>query len=234
MTSAGRQRTRASAASRRSSSISTATRGRSTCCWRWRASRRSTSPRSRSWRWPTSTSPSSPRSAELRLEIAADYLVMAAWLAYLKSRLLLPEPPADDEARAPRSLAAALGHRLRLLAAMQRAGAALMARPLLGRDVFPRGAPEGLAEIDRSRSSGSSLYELLRAYGDGHRRSHERGADDRAPGLSLAGRGAAASAPFRRPCAGMARAGGFLPGGPARRHCSAARRWPRPLPRPSS
>ena len=80
----------------------------------------------------------------LRLEIAADYLVMAAWLAYLKSRLLLPEPPADDDGPSGEELAAALSHRLRLLEAMQRAGAALMARPQLGRDVFLRGAPEGL------------------------------------------------------------------------------------------
>src|SRR6201981_233650 len=84
------------------------------------------------------------RQRRLRLEIAADYLVMAAWLAYLKSRLLLPEPPAEDEGPPGAELEAALRHRLQLLAAMQRAGAALMARPLLGRDVFARGAPEGL------------------------------------------------------------------------------------------
>ena len=71
---------------------------------------------------------------------------MAAWLAYLKSRLLLPEPPADDDGPSGEELAAALAHRLRLLEAMQRAGAALMARPQLGRDVFARGAPEGLAD----------------------------------------------------------------------------------------
>ncbi len=59
----------------------------------------------------------------LRLEIAADYLVMAAWLAYLKSRLLLPEPPAEDDGPSGDELAAALRHRLRLLEAMQRAGA---------------------------------------------------------------------------------------------------------------
>ena len=106
---------------------------------------------------------------ELRLEVAADYLVMAAWLAYLKSRLLLPQPPADNEPDAA-ALSAALGHRLKLLAAMQTAGSRLMARPLLGRDVFPRGAPEGLAEtaVPIWRLG---LYELLRAYGDGRRRS---------------------------------------------------------------
>ena len=85
----------------------------------------------------------------LRLEIAADYLVMAAWLAFLKSRLLLPEPPADDEGPSGEEMAAALTHRLQVLAAMQRAGAALMERPLLGRDVFARGAPEGIPRIDR-------------------------------------------------------------------------------------
>src|SRR5438309_10850378 len=71
------------------------------------------------------------RARQLRLEIAADYLVMAAWLAYLKSRLLLPEPPDDDEPGAA-ELAAVLEHRLRLLEAMQTAGIRLMARPRLG------------------------------------------------------------------------------------------------------
>jgi segregation and condensation protein A len=107
----------------------------------------------------------------LRLEIAADYLVMAAWLAYLKSRLLLPEPPADDDSPSGEELASALSHRLRLLEAMQRAGTALMARPQLGRDVFLRGAPEGLPSIDRPEYR-LNLYELLVAYGEGHRRQH--------------------------------------------------------------
>ena len=104
----------------------------------------------------------------LRLEIAADYLVMAAWLAYLKSRLLLPEPPKDDEPRAD-ELAAALRHRLQLLEAMQRAGAALMARPQLGRELYLRGDPEGLPTINRPVYE-LSLYELLTAYGEQHRR----------------------------------------------------------------
>ena len=108
----------------------------------------------------------------LRLEIAADYLVMAAWLAYLKSRLLLPEPPADD-GPSGEELAAGLRHRLQLLAAMQRAGGALMARPLLGRELFLRGRPEGLPQIDRPVYE-LSLYELLAAYGEGHRRRHAR------------------------------------------------------------
>jgi segregation and condensation protein A len=106
---------------------------------------------------------------QLQLEIAADYLVMAAWLAYLKSRLLLPEPPDDDTGPSAADLAEALSHRLRLLEAMQRAGAALMTRPQLGRDVFIRGAPEGFDTIDRSVFE-LSLYDLLKAYGDSHRR----------------------------------------------------------------
>jgi segregation and condensation protein A len=104
----------------------------------------------------------------LRLEIAADYLVMAAWLAYLKSRLLLPEPP-PEEGPSGEELATALAHRLRLLAAMQRAGGALMALPQLGRDVFRRGAPEGLTSIDCPVYD-VSLYDLLSAYAQGHRR----------------------------------------------------------------
>ena len=94
---------------------------------------------------------------------------MAAWLAYLKSRLLLPEPPADDDGPERRGAGGGLRHRLQLLAAMQRAGGALMARPQLGRDVFLRGAPEGLPPVDRPVYA-LSLYELLAAYGDGHRR----------------------------------------------------------------
>ncbi|MBV9861120.1 MAG: segregation/condensation protein A [Alphaproteobacteria bacterium] len=104
----------------------------------------------------------------LRLEIAADYLVMAAWLAYLKSRLLLPEPPADDEPSGT-ELAAALGRRLQLLAAMRDAGTRLMARPQLGHDVFLRGAPEGLPVIDKPVYR-LDLYELLKAYGEERRR----------------------------------------------------------------
>ena len=107
----------------------------------------------------------------LHLEIAADYLVMAAWLAYLKSRLLLPDPPADETGPSAAELAEALAHRLRLLEAMQRAGAALMAGSLLGRDVFMRGARERLDRIDRPVFE-LSLYDLLKAYGESHRRQH--------------------------------------------------------------
>jgi segregation and condensation protein A len=104
----------------------------------------------------------------LRLEIAADYLVMAAWLAYLKSRLLLPQPPAPDEPSGA-DMAAALAHQLLRLEAMQQAGVRLMARPLLGRDVFPRGAPEGLPRVSIPVWD-VSLYDLLRAYGEGRSR----------------------------------------------------------------
>jgi len=107
------------------------------------------------------------RQRSLRLEIAADYLVMAAWLAYLKSRLLLPQPPEDDEPSAA-ELAAVLEHRLKLLEAMQTAGRRLMCRPRLGHDVFLRGMPEGLAVIAVPVYR-LGLYELLRAYGDGRR-----------------------------------------------------------------
>ena len=104
----------------------------------------------------------------LRLEIAAEYLVMAAWLAYLKSRLLLPEPaPADEPSGA--DLAAALTHQLQRLEAMQQAGARLMARPQLGRDVFARGAPEGLPRVLRPIYD-ATLYDLLKAYGDQRQR----------------------------------------------------------------
>ena len=100
----------------------------------------------------------------LRLEIAADYLVMAAWLAYLKSRLLLPPDEEDDEPSGP-EMAEALAFQLRRLEAMQEAGAKIMELPRLGRDVFPRGAPEGVKVI-RTPVYDLSLYELLRAYGD--------------------------------------------------------------------
>ena len=99
---------------------------------------------------------------ELRLELAADYLVMAAWLAYLKSRMLLPDPPPDDEPSVA-ELAEALQFRLLRLEAMQTVGKGLMARPLLGRDVFAHGAPEGLNAPGRPVYA-VSLHDLLKAY----------------------------------------------------------------------
>ena len=106
----------------------------------------------------------------LRLELAAEYLVMAAWLAYLKSRLLLPEPQSDDEPSG-QDLAAALAFQLQRLEAMQTVGAALFARPLLGRDVFARGAPEGVRNVTRGVLD-LSLFELLKAYAE-HRRQQD-------------------------------------------------------------
>ena len=105
----------------------------------------------------------------LRLEIAADYLVMAAWLAYLKSRLLLPQPPEDDEPSVAQ-LTAELQRRLKLLEAMQTAGSRLMTRPRVGQDVFLRAAPEGLAVVAVPFYE-VGLFELLRAYGEGRRRT---------------------------------------------------------------
>lgn len=98
----------------------------------------------------------------LKLEIAADYLVMAAWLAYLKSCLLLPKDPEQDPS--PEELAARLQLRLQRLDAMREAGARLMARDRIGRDVFVRGAPEGLRLV-RKASWQATAYDLFAAYG---------------------------------------------------------------------
>lgn len=98
----------------------------------------------------------------LRLELAADYLVMAAWLAYLKSRLLLPEEAGEEEPSGA-EMAAALRFQLQRLEAMQEAGRRLMLRPQLGRDFFGRGEPEPLKTVNRVRYE-ASLYDLLKAY----------------------------------------------------------------------
>ncbi|HEY8564643.1 MAG TPA: ScpA family protein [Beijerinckiaceae bacterium] len=98
----------------------------------------------------------------LRLELAADYLVMAAWLAYLKSRLLLPEPPKSEEPSAA-DLATALALRLRRLEGIRTAAEELAARDRLGRDVFPRGAPEPI-EVRSRPLWEASLFDLLSAY----------------------------------------------------------------------
>jgi segregation and condensation protein A len=98
----------------------------------------------------------------LRLEIAADYLVMAAWLAYLKSCLLLPKDPEVDPS--PEELALRLQLRLQRLDAMRDAGARLIARDRIGRDVFRRADPEGLPLIRRSKWE-AELYDLIAAYG---------------------------------------------------------------------
>ena len=105
---------------------------------------------------------------QLRLELASDYLVMAAWLAYLKSRLLLPREN-DEEEPDPELLAEALALQLRRLEAMRDAGQNLFARDLLGRDVFARGNAEGLAIVFRPYYS-PSMHDLVRAYADQRRR----------------------------------------------------------------
>ena len=102
------------------------------------------------------------RAGALRLELAADYLVMAAWLAYLKSALLLPRE--EQEEPGPEELALRLQLRLQRLAAMREAAARLMARDRLGRDVFGRGAPEGL-RVDRKAAWQCSWFDLVQAYG---------------------------------------------------------------------
>ncbi len=100
----------------------------------------------------------------IRLELAADYLVMAAWLAYLKSRLLLPEPPADEEPTGEQ-LAEALQFQLQRLEAMQQMAVKLMARPRLGRDTFPRGETIDV-RVRKKTTYDVTLYELLSAYGE--------------------------------------------------------------------
>jgi len=102
------------------------------------------------------------RAEALKLEVAADYLVMAAWLAYLKSALLLPKDEQEDPS--PEELALRLQLRLQRLGAMREAAARLMARDRLGRDVFARGAPEGL-RIDRRNAWQCAWFDLVQAYG---------------------------------------------------------------------
>ncbi|MDP3548501.1 MAG: ScpA family protein [Phreatobacter sp.] len=99
---------------------------------------------------------------KMRLELAADYLVMAAWLAYLKSRLLLPEPGKGEEPSGS-ELAEVLAFRLQRLQAMRDASAKLMTRHRLGRDVFGRGDPEPIVAL-AARTWDASLYDLLTAY----------------------------------------------------------------------
>ncbi|MFM9937728.1 MAG: segregation and condensation protein A [Novosphingobium sp.] len=102
------------------------------------------------------------RAGAQRLELAADYLVMAAWLAWLKSLLLLPRDP--EVQPSPEELALRLQLRLQRLSAMREAGARLMGRDRLGRDVFARGAPEGL-RTDRRMVWNCDLFALIQAFG---------------------------------------------------------------------
>jgi segregation and condensation protein A len=98
----------------------------------------------------------------IRLELAADYLVMAAWLAYLKSKLLIPKQPGDD-GESGEELAAVLQFRLKRLEAMRDAAARLVNRNRLGRDVFARGMPE-MVIVEKRNEYSASLYDLLTAY----------------------------------------------------------------------
>jgi segregation and condensation protein A len=118
---------------------------------------------------------------ELKLEVAADYLVMAAWLTYLKSRLLLPkqEQGKADEPTGE-ELAAALAWQMRRLEAMQKAAHDLMALPQLGLNSFTRGAPEGLRTITREQGS-CEIYDLMAAYAAIRRRSDKPAALQMAP-----------------------------------------------------
>jgi len=97
------------------------------------------------------------------LDLAADYLVMAAWLAFLKSRLLLPVPKTDEEPSGA-EMAAALQFQLQRLEAMRTAGQGLMDRPRLGHHRFARGAPEAVS-VHRQTVFDLTLHDLLRAYG---------------------------------------------------------------------
>ncbi|MDI7863332.1 segregation/condensation protein A [Rhizobiaceae bacterium n13] len=102
------------------------------------------------------------RAQSIRIELAADYLVMAAWLAFLKSKLLIPQQ-AKDEGPSGEEMAATLAFRLKRLEAMRDAATRLVNRNRLGRDVFARGAPEHIP--DRKQSAfDASLYDLLSAY----------------------------------------------------------------------
>lgn len=102
------------------------------------------------------------KARKLRLELAADYLVMAAWLAFLKSKLLLPEPD-EEEGPSGEDLANQLAFRLRRLEAMREASTRLMNRNRLGRDVFARGDPEPVI-VHREQRYTATMYDLLSAY----------------------------------------------------------------------
>jgi segregation and condensation protein A len=109
----------------------------------------------------------------LRLEIAADYLVMAAWLAFLKSKLLLPAEPSEEGEPSGEELAALLAFRLKRLDAMRDAAARLMTRKRLGRDVFGRGLPEPI-RVNRTSVYEANVYDLLKAYSQQRQRNATR------------------------------------------------------------
>ncbi len=105
------------------------------------------------------------QARKMRLEVAADYLVMAAWLTYLKSRLLIPQPTENVEEGSPQEMAARLAFRLQRLAAMREASGHIMGLPQLGIDIFKRGAPEPLV-IEKQKIYSDTLIDLLKAYAD--------------------------------------------------------------------
>ena len=113
------------------------------------------------------------QALKVRLELAADYLVMAAWLAFLKSKLLLPREEGTEDQPTGDELAARLAFRLMRLEAMRNAGAQLMTRKRLGRDVFARGSPEGVRTI-RVRKYTAMIFDLLKAYADQRKRTVKR------------------------------------------------------------
>ena len=113
------------------------------------------------------------QALKLRLELAADYLVMAAWLAYLKSKLLLPREAGTEDQPSGEELAGRLAFRLKRLEAMRNAAAGLMTRKRLGRDIFARGMPEGVRTI-RVREYTAVIYDLLKAYAEQRRRTAKR------------------------------------------------------------
>jgi len=106
----------------------------------------------------------------LKLEIAGDYLVMAAWLAFLKSRLLLPKEKVEPGEQSAEEMAQKLAFRLARLEAMRNAIAQIMTRKRLGRDVFGRGSPEGVRTV-RDTEWTAQIYDLLKAYADQRRRT---------------------------------------------------------------
>jgi segregation and condensation protein A len=121
---------------------------------------------------------------KMHLDLAADYLVMAAWLAYLKSRLLLPDPPGGDEPSAE-EMAERLTLQLQRLEAIRDAAARLMVRDRLGRDVFARGMPEGIQRI-ATRTQSDTLYDLLKAYSEfRNRKTPQRFALNKAPVFAI-------------------------------------------------
>ncbi len=112
-------------------------------------------------------------ASRIRLELAADYLVMAAWLAYLKSRLLIPKERPDDNMPSGEEMAKRLAFRLMRLEAMRKAAEQLMGRHRLGIHVFARGMPEGIRTI-RATEHTAEIYDLIKAYAEQRSRTVKR------------------------------------------------------------